>query len=142
MSRFRLVIVAVAAMAIGALPVPTAVTNAASSVASAFSTTKIVTTSFSSDDYGVQTGEYKYAYCPSGYRVTGGGYDGSFASNTVRSSMAYKRADGRQAWRVRLHGVGGHVGATMSVQAVCITPARLRLAGVRSLARHSSAPSR
>ena len=31
-----------------------------------------------SDD-GIQNGEWKYVYCPSGYRVTGGGYDGGAA---------------------------------------------------------------
>ena len=108
----QIVALALAAIALAAIVIPTA----SAAAASYFSTTKIVTVYYPAEHY---VGGSHRAWCPTGYKVTGGGYDTTSGPHLYATQSMPITASPRQGWAVTFDGGGGSTGSFV-VRAICI----------------------
>ena len=116
--RFALVIVTAIGIAGATVVVPAAAT-AATAYFSEVKTVKVAITNH--HDASLPAGGWTTAWCPTGYKVTGGGFDLRDPYWPLLASTPTSNSSGRQGWRIRFDdAVSGEEVTAAYVYAQCV----------------------
>jgi hypothetical protein len=106
-----------ALLIVGAMVVPT-IATAATGYFSHVTTVKVAITE---ENHAWMESDWITAWCPVGYRVTGGGFDFINSGDTLYGSTPTSNSAGRQGWRIgAIAGMYGNSGTVAYVYAQCI----------------------